>query len=327
MKKISFLALVLAILVFWESKTVLAAEDLAGFSVAPFFQEVELVDGQTAAKFSLEVSNSQDFPVVFRLSVVDFGALNESGGVAFIGSGDGLNNKYGLASWMSLDRDAIVVSPGEKQAIQGRIENKDSLSPGGHYAAVVMKMENDNEQATVEDAVSKISVAPTVAALIFTRKVGGEILGLDLKENNLENNFFGLPEMARLRFQNTGNVYATPRGTVKMFDPLKREVAKGVINNESAFILPETFRVFPVSLKEMSRAFLPGKYVVLTEYRYDGKEDFFTQKQTVFIFPAVAMVFTGIIVIVIILYLKFSFKKSKKNKQKKDDTGSRAEEK
>jgi hypothetical protein len=304
MKKISIYHFVffLGLGIFLSNASRASAEESAnGFSVAPFFQEVELQSGQDSAAFTLEVSNSRDFPVVFRLSVLDFGALDESGGVAFVGSSEDLKNKYGLASWLSLDRDAIVVSPGEKQFIQGRIENKDSLSPGGHYTAIVMKMEDNSEQTIDEKATSKVSVSPTVAALIFTRKVGGEIFGLNLKENNLEDDLFDIPEITKLRFQNTGNVYVTPRGTIKILDPLKREIEKGVINEESALILPETFRVFPVAFKSVALAFLPGKYEVITEYRYDGKDDFIAQKQTLFIFPKITQfILFGLIAVFLI---------------------------
>jgi hypothetical protein len=314
MKKILTVVLVFYFCFLCGNTRVLAEEALAGFSVAPFFQEVILADGQDTAKFSLEVSNSRDFPVIFRLSVLDFGALDESGGVAFLGTTDDLKNKYGLASWMSLDRDAVVVSPGEKQTIQGRIDNKDSLSPGGHYAAVVMKMEDNPGDFSDVSPVSKINITPTVAALIFTRKVGGEIFELNLKETILDKKIFGVPKTEKLRFQNSGNVHIIPRGTIKIINPFGGEIGKGILNGESALILPETFRNFSVDIKPMKLAFWPGKYEVLTEYRYDGKDDFATQKESVFIIPTISIIFVFGLVVAIFLYFKFRLNITRKNK-------------
>ena len=102
-----------------------AQEDKKGFSIAPFFQEVTLENSQEKAKFNLEVSNMTDAPAVFFLSALDFGALDESGGVAFLGATNDLEKKYGLASWISLEKDTLAINPGEKQIVPVTIENKE----------------------------------------------------------------------------------------------------------------------------------------------------------------------------------------------------------
>jgi len=259
----------------------------AGFSMNPFFQEITLNKDQDRAGFVLEISNNTSSPAVFNLSVIDFGAMDESGGVAFLGSSEDLMNKYSLASWVSLQKDAIVLNPGETQSVDIFIENKESLSPGGHYAAILAKLENES----ADSAENKLEIAlqPSFASLIFARKVGGEIQSLALKDVERDNTMISLAEKIQLRFQNTGNVHIAPRGTVKIIDPLGREISNGVINNESALILPETFRIYNVLLKKTALAIIPGKYRISIAYRYDGNDDFFIKEEYVDFFPMSAI--------------------------------------
>lgn len=292
---------------FLKSQFVFAQENKKGFSITPFFQEVNLEQGQKEAVFFLTVENTTDIPAIFRVSVLDFGALDESGGVAFLGASDP-ERKYGLASWISLEKDALVLNPGEKQNVRVAVENKESLSPGGHYAAIFLKMEND-EKSSGENY-SAVAFNPSFASLIFARKIGGEIYGLEFKGQEMQKQFPKNPSGIKLRFQNTGNVHVVPRGIVKITDPFGREVLRGIINPESAIILPETFRVFPVSLKKTALTIFPGAYTLSVEYRFDGKDDFAVQK---FKFNFIPISFVTTILIIFSLFAGYVwFRKRKK---------------
>ncbi len=283
-----------------------AKADSKGFSITPFFQEVNLEQNQKEAVFFLTVENTTDAPATFRISVLDFGALDESGGVAFLGAGNP-ERKYGLASWISLEKDALVLNPGDKQNIRVAVENKESLSPGGHYAAIFLKMENDKTPSG--DNYSAVAFNPSFASLIFARKIGGETYGLELKGQELQKQILRNPSGTKLRFQNTGNTYVIPRGIVKITDPLGREVLRGIINYGSAIILPETFRVFPVSLKKTALVIFPGRYTLSVEYRYDGKDDFAIQK---FKFNFIPASFAAVILIAIGFLAGYAWYKKRK---------------
>lgn len=279
-----------------------------GFSVNPFFQEVNLEKDQADATIEVEIANNTGNLAVLKLSVLDFGALDETGGVAFLGDSKDLTNKYSLASWISLEKDGLVIGPGEKQVVKATIQNKESLSPGGHYAAILAKLdvgENSSEQDS-----SKVALNSSFSSLIFARKLGGEVYGLTLKEQEITKGVFGLPTTARLRFQNTGNVYVTPRGVVTLTDPMGREVARGIIDEESALVLPETFRVFPTQMREMAMAFVPGRYNLSTQYRYDGQDDFVTVQQNIFIIPNLDV--WALLAVIVIIYISFKIKRRKK---------------
>jgi hypothetical protein len=65
------------------SVSVNVLEAATGFSLSPMFQTITLSD-ETSQEFSVTVSNDTTAVATFRLSVLDFGSLDESGGVAFL---------------------------------------------------------------------------------------------------------------------------------------------------------------------------------------------------------------------------------------------------
>lgn len=242
------------------------------FSLSPLFYEVTFESGDTEKAVKVEISNRTDTDAEFFLSAVDFGTLDESGGVAFLGGTGDFERRYGLASWIRLPTDRLVLPAGETETVSIAIENKESLSPGGHYGAVAFQLESSSDE---KSDMPLVSVRSSFASLFFVKKTGGEVMKLEYADiQNIGKDTFGIPEKISLRFRNSGNTHLVPRGVVTVRDPWGRAVRKGVINEESGRILPESYRIYGVSLKEMASAFLPGRYTILIEYRYDGSEEF-----------------------------------------------------
>ena len=277
-----FLSLLFIVGILFPQGSLFAVSEQRGITVSPAFQEIILDQKGESQDFSVSVTNDTDTVVTLKLSIFDFGSLDESGGVAFLGASDDLEKKYALASWMRLEKDTLFLPPGETGTVRVTIENRDSLSPGGHYGALTFKIENDT---TLGGTGSSIAVNQLFTALVFVKKVGGEIYDLKLGGQEYESSSTTFGDVLRLRFQNSGNVHLTPRGVVYVTDPFSRTVRKGIINQESALILPETFRVYQVSLNMLAPVFIPGNYTVSLAYRYDGKEEFVTVTETHFFIP------------------------------------------
>lgn len=294
------------------AKTVQASEkDVAsGFLVKPFYKEINLDKEQEEESFALTVENNSGQSAIFRITVLDFGSLDESGGVAFLGNSD-QSRKYGLASWMNLEKDVIALNSGEKQEVGVKIINKESLSPGGHYGAVLLKMENDDGEGNSPEKEPRVTLNQSFASLIFVRKTGGENFGLTLKEEEFNSDFFSAPDKVNLRFQNVGNVHVTPRGIVEFFDPFGRKISAGVINPESGIILPETFRQYGVDLKDLMKAFLPGFYTAKISYRYDGMEIFSDSSHKFFLLPLAGLMILFFLMVIILAAVYILHKKKK----------------
>ena len=252
-----------------------------GLTVTPVFQEVTLATDEAEARFSITLTNQTDGPLVLRPSVVDFGSLDESGGVAFLGASDNLVRKYSLASWMRPEKDIVSLEAGESEDLRVVIENRESLSPGGHYGAVLFTI--GNEEGDAKENV--VAVNQLLSVLVFAKKEGGEIYRLNLLDRTWERSLlFGLSQTS-LRFQNEGNVHIVPRGIVTLTDPLGRVVEKGIINTESSLVLPESQRTFVTKLSLVTPLLIPGRYTLTTDYRYDGQEAFESAVDTITLLP------------------------------------------
>ncbi len=241
-----------------------------GLVVSPAFQEVSVKAGQAQARYDLQLRNYTGTDQTFRLSVVDFGALDESGGVAFLGSPTSeLEHRYGLASWMRLEKDAVVVPGGGSVAVIITIENRPSLAPGGHYGAVLATAVSDGIEPGKNP---RVGVKQVLSSLVLATKEGGGERQLRLDSQTGNGSWWQLPSRVVHRFQNQGNLHVTPRGVITMRDALGRVVARGALNDGSNVILPESFRRYQTPLTNVAAAWLPGRYSLVTEYRYDGTD-------------------------------------------------------
>lgn len=264
------------------------------FTVSPIFQEVNIERGASEAKFTVEITNETTTEVTFRITAEDFGTLDESGGVAFLGKSAAQSERT-LADWIELASPSVVVPAKQTSSVQAVVKNRDDLGPGGHYGAIVLTVEG----ATTQND-GTVSVNPSFSSLVFVKKEGGERYALNLEGRELHRNFLGLPTRLTLRFRNDGNLHATPRGVITVADPAGRLVSRGTINIDSGIILPEAFRRYPVDMQATENAFIPGMYRLVTEFRYDGKEAFETTHERIFVFPVMGL---GIILVTLLLLI------------------------
>lgn len=237
-----------------------------GISITPFLQQIQIEPGDIAKSFNVTVGNQTESIQEITLSGRDFGSLNDTGGLILEGSKGGYSQKYGLASWLTVGQDTVVLQPHESKTLDATIENRTSLQPGGHYGAIVATIGNPDQQAT-----DKVVINQQLMALVLVTKVGGEHYDLRLKRIEQNGNWLHLPNTVKLRFQNPGNVHVVPRGLVELKSPNGTVLSRGVVNDESAIILPETFREIPVTMTPVDKALpLPGIYRLVVTYRYDG---------------------------------------------------------
>jgi hypothetical protein len=269
------------------------------FTVTPAFQDAT-VSGTTSVDLSIQLSNHTPADQSFALSVADFGSLNESGGVAFLGTTPNeLDRPYGLVSWLQLDRNVAFVPAGGTVTIGVTVENRDSLSPGGHYGAVLATAVTDT--GTPQNVGTQIGLHEVLSSLILVTKTGGALPDLKLVSESFQRSPLTLPNTLLQRFQDAGNQHVVPRGTVEIRDPLGRLVKSGALNENSFFILPESFRQIPVDLITVGHSWLPGRYTITTEYRYDGTEATKTFKDSVWYVGAAAVLVAWITLGVVIL--------------------------
>jgi hypothetical protein len=247
-----------------------AAPEPKGFTIAPAYQFVDVRADQPQVEYNLQIRNHANFDQNFHLSVVDFGSLDEEGGVAFLGTPTSeLEHKYGLASWMTLETDSIFVPIGQTANIIVHISNRPSLAPGGHYGAVLATAVTDTGRPGVGNTVG---IKQVLASLVLATKEGGVQTIIDLRSQSSNATFWKLPSRAEARFENAGNVHVIPRGVVSVVDPWGRMIKRGALNEASSVILPESFRRYKTTILSVAQAWLPGRYKLVTQYRDEAQQ-------------------------------------------------------
>lgn len=292
--------MVLCLLVAFGGQSVQAAapRPVGGVTISPAFQDVSLQPTDAEKTFTFSVTNNTAEPVEFSLSLSDFGSLNETGGVLFVGQQKNTASyRYGLVSWATLEKDRIVVEPKATEKVPVTITNKESMAPGGHYGAIVVTpVQNDADP-------SKVTIRQQLTSLLFVKKIGGQVYRMNLQDISVGQHVFSTPKDLTLRFQNSGNVHVVPRGIVTVSDASGRPVKQGIVNDGSAIILPQTFRQVTVPLEGTNRAWLPGRYTLKVAYRYDGATSLQYKETSFYYLSGWAIVLFAVFLLILLLLL------------------------
>lgn len=244
-------------------------------TLSPFLANVQLNPDEATKDVQFTLLNTTNQTENFTPAAVNFGTLDQTGGLAFAGGNiKEFTSKYGLVDWLQLTPEQVSIPPGQAATITATIRNDATLGPGGHYAAIIMTLNNDQNGQS-----DTVNVQQKVSALLFATKTGGEVYDMHLASVLHDGSWHQLPAIFTLLFKNTGNVDVVPRGTIRVLAPGGRAVSEGTINEASAYVLPETNRQMAVQTHAVgAAAWLPAKYVIQIDYRYDGHPTFATQK-------------------------------------------------
>lgn len=250
----------------------------SGIVISPFLSEAKILANEATKNIHINLTNNTGSKQEFNITALDFGSLQDTGGLVFAGdTADKLTRKYGLANWLRLPQESLSLEAGQTVILTATIVNEATFGPGGHYAAIIMSVKNSSG-----DDGATVTVQQKISALIFATKVGGEIYDLRLEKILPDGNWRQLPKNISLRFKNTGNVHVVPRGTVKLIAPGGSVISKGIINEASSYVLPESSRQLIVQTESVgSMGWSPGTYKVQVDYRYDGYEQFASKSLTI----------------------------------------------
>jgi hypothetical protein len=220
-----------------------------GLEVVPARLEVVLGKAGEEKKVELTYINHTDQRLNLEIFPIDFKQGYE-GAMTFLNQQAG-SYSYSLASFLSLESDRLDLEPGKQRVFSVKVKNRQDLSPGGHYAAVVAKL----SQAQGEGE-KMAQIAPSMAALIFLRKTGGERFNLSLKSVDWPQRLvvFSYPRHLNLLFQNEGNVHLFPYGRFEIRDFAGRLLYKAVVNTSSLAVFPESRRRIKVYPKIVQKS-------------------------------------------------------------------------
>lgn len=197
--------------------------------------------------------------------------------------------------------EALVVAPsvfslkaGESIGVQLSLKDTSALSPGGHYASLLIKQK--------ETATKQLLLTPAISVAVFIVKEDGAIRSVNISNVAVNGGLFRLPTTTTANFKNDGNVGIVPRASVTVSDNKGRAVATGVMNPQSFTVWPDKTLKLQTSLEKIGSSWLPSKYSVQVTYRYDGSDD----QHTViirrwFIPPAfsIGIIFVGVFIFLV----------------------------
>lgn len=254
-----------------------------GITISPAFQQISIASGQQTKPVNFTITNGNPAPQTFDLSVADFNTLGESGGLFFVGTNPTqLQKKYGLAKWVSLGQSQITLQPGQSQVVKADVLNLPDMSPGGHYGALMVSART----AEKPKGTNPVSIQPIASSLMFVTKLGGDTHKLSLSSVSFKRNVFSLPASVSLQFHNDGNTHLVPRGNVTITGPGGKLVGKGIINEDSNIILPQTSRQLYVPISQITSSSSPGKYVLHADFRFDGFDQYRAYQKSFVYIPA-----------------------------------------
>jgi hypothetical protein len=307
---LGFLVLVVSLIFGLSSPVYAATSPSSGISLSPFTTQLNLDQGDTQKTFDLTVTNHTSSLQELDMSVEDFGSLNDTGGILLEGS-NSYTQRYGLVSWLTLGTNSVVLRANESATVPVTINNRSDLQPGGHYGAVIARVNSLGTQSG-----NKVTINQQLLSLVIIDKVGGEHFALNLDKISQNGNWIHLPSTVELQFQNPGNVQVTPRGIVDLESPNGTVISKGIINTGSAFILSDSFYNMYVPLTPVGHSLpLPGLYKVVVHYRYDQVSNYATKTSYLQFISLGMYLFIAVVLIVgLIIAKKYKKRKSQKTK-------------
>lgn len=254
-KKASFASFLLALIILASFPVSALAQEstpreLSGqaLRMSPAYIDVTVGTLQDEEQVEFTLENRTKHPMSIDLFSLDFQQKDELGSIGFLGREIG-NYTYSLSSFLTFKNPNVELEPGEKKIISVLITNRQDLAPGGHYAAVIARLRPTEGEVT--------AVSPAVSALIYLTKVGGERYNLSFKAMNWPDSsvVFSYPATGFLTLQNDGNTHLTPYGTADIYDMFNRKIYKGIINEGSVKVLPQSIRRVPVYFKKIAFSF------------------------------------------------------------------------
>ncbi|MBU2592167.1 hypothetical protein KKD61_01750 [Patescibacteria group bacterium] len=273
------------------------ARETQFLKISPAIVNLVLEEPDQEEVVTIELNNTGDQTIRVELFAIDFKQQDLTNVIEFLPLGDD-SYSYSLASFISLETNHLILTAKEKREFNVAVKNREDLSPGGHYAAIVARLIDEQQQEDVT------RVSPAISCLILLRKTGGEIFNLQLKKLTwpIGSIVFRYPELIKLLFQNEGNIHLIPYGSLTINDFLGRTIYGASINTSSSPILPQSRKYIEANLKKIGFS-LP---ISINSISINGRDSLneikFDYKKTfVYLNPLFAI---GVIVIGSVLAIK-----------------------
>jgi hypothetical protein len=206
-------------------------------SVTPAIRELTLTPGESKTA-AVELNNDSADSITLTAEVVNFTAKGETGEPQYLNT-----PATGVATWMKVDPEKIVLTPGQKAEVAVTFTTPANASTGGHYAGVLFNFgqTGDNAQPGQVSILSKIGV-PFLVTVKGSYVQKGEIATFSTDKES----YTASPVAFTLRYKNTGEVHLKPAGTITISNMFGKVVKTIKVNQDGGAVLPGSVRKFAV---------------------------------------------------------------------------------
>lgn len=232
----------------------------------------------------ITVSNPSEVPLSLQVETENFTG-GDGGTVEYAPEGA----KYGLLSWITVDKTPFTLGPGQKREISFTVDVPENAEVGGHYGTILFRA----APAASADGGSTIGVSGRVGSIILVSVPGnanrsGELVKVDAPAFIQ----YG-PLTLNATYKNTGSVHYVTKGTVTFTGIFGRKT----VNFDEKTVLPEVQRD---TLATLDKTWLIGPVFMKASMEAgDGTVD--TGSATTFAFPIIPGVL-GIVLILALIY-------------------------
>ena len=216
----------------------------------------------------ITVTNPSATPLSLQVEVENFSG-GEGGTVEYAPEGA----KYGLLSWIEIDRTPFVLAPGEKREVPFTVRVPDNAEVGGHYGAVLFRAGG----AEGGSGASEIGVSGRIGSIILVSVPGDVQRSGELVRVTAPSFVQNGPLTLTAAYKNTGSVHYVTKGTATF---------RGIFGSETvAFeektVLPDVQRD---TIATLDKKWLVGP-VFMTATLESGDGTRSVAKATTFAFP------------------------------------------
>ncbi len=261
-KKLAIFLVAIFVFIFSAAPTLAAkVEDLPNtpqvgdYIIGPGKTEIKMDPGQSKTR-SIMITNRYGKDMNFKIEIEDFKGSRVPGeNVVLLGDQKG---PYSLKDFLHPELTTFVLKHGQRMNLPVVISIPADAQPGGLYGSVIVTAVPAINTTTNNDEVVSGSVVVTsrLASLFFVRVAGDAKEDGLLKDFSADKKFYTNPQIKfNTVFENNGNVYLNPYGSLQIKNILGTKIDEIVI--DPYFAMPDSIRVKDFSIK---RSFMFGYY-------------------------------------------------------------------
>jgi len=251
----------------------LSVESRGDFVLEPAKQETFLNPGDTVTEI-IYVTDRVRGTTTFSIGIQDFKGTNDPNApVAIVPPGQ--SGPDSGKDFLSVPASELTLSFGQRATIPVTVTVPKDASPGGYYAAVLISNEPTVVATSSTSVTGATRVISRLGTLFFIRVNGpanpqGQLQDFRINAPTSRAIYNSGPFTFEMLFNNTGNLYLTPYGTITIKNFLGSTIA--TVPVDAYYSLPQSLRYRDVSWNQFA---LFGRYTATLQLNrsYGGTTD------------------------------------------------------